>query len=110
MTFHKNFFHKAIKNIRDSGFKKMILVGGPHPTTSYQEVLNDKNIDVCVLGEGEATLADIIEKFINNNKKELLYEDLIKINGIAFSKENYQKLIYEKDKKTDLTNSNRVHL
>ena len=36
----------------------MIIVGGPHPTTSFKEVLNDKNIDVCVIGEGEATLAE----------------------------------------------------
>ena len=27
---------------------KMIAVGGPHPTTSYREVLKDPNIDVCV--------------------------------------------------------------
>ena len=68
MTFHKNFFHKAIQNIREKGFKKTIIVGGPHPTTSYEEVLKDKNIDVCVIGEGEATLVDILERIYHNNK------------------------------------------
>ena len=95
MTFHKNFFHKAIKNIRDHGFKKMIIVGGPHPTTSYQEVLKDQNIDLCVIGEGEATLEEIIKRSIDNGKKRLKYDDIININGIAFSKDhpNYQQII-----------------
>tara|TARA_B100000686_G_C16788594_1_gene977023 strand:+ start:1794 stop:3422 length:1629 start_codon:yes stop_codon:yes gene_type:complete len=94
MTFHKDFFHETIKNIRNNGFKKMIITGGPHPTTSYQEVLKDKNIDLCVIGEGEATLAEIIQKMINKDKKRLNYDDIIKINGIAFSKDNpyYQNL------------------
>ena len=42
MTFHKDFFHKAISEIRKEGYSKMIITGGPHPTTSYKEVLKDK--------------------------------------------------------------------
>lgn len=91
MTFHKNFFHDAIKEIRNRGYKNMIVVGGPHPTTSYQEVLEDKNIDVCVIGEGEATLAEIVDKLINNKKKNLSYDDLNKIDGIAFNKIKFLK-------------------
>ena len=93
MTFHKNFFHKAIKNIRDDGYDKTIIVGGPHPTTSYQEVLKDKNIDICVIGEGEATLVEIINKLIENKKNKLNFNDLLKINGIVFSEENFSKKI-----------------
>ena len=88
MTFHKDFFHQAIQSIRENGFDKTILVGGPHPTTSYNEVLKDQNIDICVIGEGEATLAEIIEKFIKNGRKKLTYDELINLNGIAFSEKN----------------------
>jgi len=88
MTFHKNFFHEAIKKIREYGYKKMIIVGGPHPTTSYEEVLKDKNIDLCVIGEGEATLAEIIKKLIDNGKKRLSYKDITNTNGIAVSENN----------------------
>ena len=91
MTFHKDFFHKAIKNIREHGYKKMIFCGGPHPTTSYSEVLNDKNIDVVVIGEGELTLTAIIDKYTANKKSRFSYEDLIDIDGIAFSEENFSK-------------------
>jgi len=87
MTFHKKFFHKAIENIRNHGYKKMIITGGPHPTTSYQEVLKDKNIDLCVIGEGEKTLAEIIEKLIDSKEEKLDYKELKNINGIAFSED-----------------------
>ena len=36
MTFHKEFFHNAINKIREKGFDKTIVVGGPHPTTSFE--------------------------------------------------------------------------
>ncbi len=98
MTFHKNFFHDAIKEIRNRGYEKMIVVGGPHPTTSYQEVLEDKNIDVCVIGEGEATLAEIVDRLIKNEKKCLTYDDLNKIDGIAFNKTKFLEKFSNKTK------------
>ena len=68
----------------------MIIAGGPHPTTSYEEVLKDKNIDVCVLGEGEATLKEIVQKLtLKSENKYLDYEDLTKIDGVAFSQEKF---------------------
>jgi len=99
MTFHKNFFHEAIKNIRENGYKKMILVGGPHPTTSYQEVLKDKNVDLCVIGEGEATLEVIIKKFMENDKNRLSFDEVSNIDGIVFSKDNFDKIVVSKDYK-----------
>lgn len=95
MTFHKDFFHGAIKSIRSSGYNKMIITGGPHPTTSYNEVLKDPNVDLCVLGEGEATLAEIVKRLISkkeNDINSLSYEDLIGIDGIAFSRKKFVAL------------------
>ena len=63
------------------------MVGGPHPTTSYQEVLDDKNIDVCAIGEGENTLSELVELLMN--KKQFNYENLKKIPGIAFDEIKY---------------------
>lgn len=93
MTFHKDFFHETISNIRNGGFDKMIITGGPHPTTSYQEVLKDLNVDLCVLGEGEATLSEIVKILISKkkfDKKVLDFEDLINIDGIAFSRKKFK--------------------
>ena len=71
----------------------MIITGGPHPTTSYQEVLKDQNVDLCVLGEGEATLSEIVKILISKkkcDKKVLDFEDLINIDGIAFSRKKFK--------------------
>ena len=98
MTFHKNFFHETIKEIKAGDYNKMIIVGGPHPTTSYKEVLNDKNIDVCVIGEGEATLSEIVKRLMikkKNNKFLLNFDDLQQIDGIAFSREKFIKKTHE---------------
>ena len=108
MTFHKNFFHKAIKNIREHGYKKTIVVGGPHPTTSYQEVLRDNNIDLCVIGEGEKTLVETIQKLIDSKKEKLSYNDLIKINGIAFSEDNFKKPNFEYRKNVSASQNNKM--
>ena len=91
MTFHKNFFHQAIKKIREHGYKKMLIVGGPHPTTSFNEVLKDQNIDACVIGEGEVTLSEIISKMMKNDNQKLCNKELKTINGIAFVDEEYKK-------------------
>ena len=85
MTFHKNFFHKAISEIRKAGYQKTLVVGGPHPTTSYQEVLKDENIDICAIGEGEQILAEIIDKLIKNRGEKLNKSQLELIDGIAFA-------------------------
>ena len=85
MTFYRNFFHDAIAHIRDNGILTPIIVGGPYPTASYDEVLKDKNINVAIVAEGEITLADILETTLKNGKKFPSKEQLKKIPGIAFS-------------------------
>ena len=75
-----------------------------HPTTSYIEVLKDKNIDICVIGEGEVTLEEIINNLIENNGKKLVANQLDKIDGIAYNnkfckKFNYQKSISREERK-----------
>ena len=92
MTFHKDFFHEAIKKIREDGYKKTIIVGGPHPTTSFNEVMDDRNIDICVIGEGEITLEEIVRKLIQNNGVKLSDNDLNDIDGIAYNESDNFKI------------------
>ena len=107
MTFHKDFFHEAISEIRKRGFKKTIVVGGPHPTTSYTEVLKDKNIDICVIGEGEVTLEEIVNKIIENNGKKLLANQLDTIAGIAYNSENFTKNLVIEKRSTEIVENTR---
>ena len=92
MTFHKNFFHDAIAKIRECGYQKTLIVGGPHPTTSYEEVLKDDNIDICAIGEGEQILAEVVDRLIKNNGKKLNSNQLKLIDGIAFTESKTQIL------------------
>tara|TARA_B100000900_G_scaffold411754_1_gene432079 strand:+ start:234 stop:1895 length:1662 start_codon:yes stop_codon:yes gene_type:complete len=107
MTFHKDFFHQAIKSLREKGYDKTIVVGGPHPTTSYNEVLKDRNIDVCAIGEGELILADLVKALMDNQNDKLSDEELNKINGIAFVKKNENHKIFQKQ---DQSKSNNISL
>ena len=88
MTFHKDFFHKIVKSIREKGYDKTIIAGGPHPTTGYENVLKDKNIDICAIGEGEITLKEIIDKLIMNKSSKLDETQLNEIDGIVYNKAN----------------------
>lgn len=86
MTFYKDFVHRAMDYLRKNGIKTPIFFGGPYPTGDYKEVLKDKNIDICMLGEGEVTLTDLVGKMIDNSNKLPSKDILEKINGIAFRK------------------------
>lgn len=44
----------------------IVVVGGPHPTSIGKETLNDLNIDVVVKGEGEQTIAELLNTMKNN--------------------------------------------
>ncbi len=84
MTFYKGFFHDTAAFLRKQGIRTPIVVGGPYPTASYNEILQDGNIDFAVVGEGEATLVEILRKMIANDKKPLAIEALRNIEGVAF--------------------------
>ncbi len=105
MTFHKDFFHQSISEIRKNGYDKTIIVGGPHPTTSYEEVLKDENIDICAIGEGEQILAEVIDKLIKNNSQKLDRSQLELIDGIAFTEKKSERKFLKIDK--NLENSNK---
>ncbi len=96
MTFYKNFVHRAIKHIRDQKIKTPIFLGGPYPTGDFKNVLLDKNVDLCILGEGEITLADLVGHMMNNNNQLPSYDCLKKIPGISFvEKISYKKIDYQ---------------
>jgi len=84
MTFYSGFFHDGISFLRDNGIKAPIIAGGPYPTASYADILEDRNIDVCVIAEGEITIVEILETMINNKNILPNLNKLKEIQGIAF--------------------------
>jgi amino acid adenylation domain-containing protein len=84
MTFYRDFFHKSITMIRQWGFDVPIIAGGPYATSNHASLLQDANIDLAVLGEGEITFAEIIGKILENKGKLPGESTLKEIDGIAF--------------------------
>ncbi|MEK6984231.1 MAG: radical SAM protein [Nanoarchaeota archaeon] len=57
-----------------------LFVGGSHPTYAVRDVLMNKDIDFVILGEGEFTTLNLIQKIMNN-------EDVSTIEGLGYKKD-----------------------
>jgi amino acid adenylation domain-containing protein len=84
LSYYKDFFHEIIAWIRQWGFDVPIIAGGPYATVEYNTMLQDRNIDLAVLGEGELTFHRLTEQIIANNGKLPGHETLKQIPGLAF--------------------------
>jgi len=86
LTFYKEFFHETVSLLRQWGVTVPIIAGGPYATSDYDTILRDKHINLVVLGEGEYTMAQLIEKMLDNNFLFPSEEILKNIKGIAYAK------------------------
>ncbi len=69
-----------------------ILVGGPHVSSMYKELLqSNPDFDILVRGEGEYAVKEVLDALFSNH-------DLSSIKGIAFRKDG--KIIITKDRET----------
>jgi len=80
-SFLSDLSYEVIKKIKDDDSSITIICGGSHPTIDPDEVLQ-KGADICVIGEGEITVCELVKYFLNNGDT-----DLIDIFGIAYKKE-----------------------
>lgn len=76
-----NFF-KAVKHIDES---ILTVAGGPHPTALPAAMAKEASVDIVVMGEGELTFKELIERF---EKKEDYYD----LDGIAHFKDGKVKV------------------
>lgn len=84
LSFFRNFFHESIRMIRQWGIHVPVIAGGPYATSEYSSLLQDRNINAAVLGEGEITFSELIDKIMENNGKMPGEKELKKIDGLAF--------------------------
>jgi amino acid adenylation domain-containing protein/non-ribosomal peptide synthase protein (TIGR01720 family) len=84
LSFYKDFLHKAVSLIRQWGIQVPVIAGGPYATSDYHTILNDRNIDLVVRGEGEITFAEVIEKIMQHEGKLPPTRVLNDIAGIVF--------------------------
>ncbi|TKJ41599.1 hypothetical protein CEE37_03270 [candidate division LCP-89 bacterium B3_LCP] len=56
-----------------------VITGGPYATSDYMKALEDKNIDIAVIGEGEGSFCQLVEAMDKG-------EDWSQIKGLAYRK------------------------
>lgn len=84
LSYYKEFFHRTISLIRRWGVDVPIIAGGPYATSDYKLILQDHFVDLVALGEGELTLAALVEKMLDNRGKLPDEGVLSGLKGLAF--------------------------
>ena len=88
MTFYKELCQDVATYLRKRGVAVPIIAGGPHPTGSYNDILEDGNVDIAVISEGEITFSRIIDKILSRDE-DLMDQNVLRgIKGIDFSRLN----------------------
>ena len=100
LSYYKEFFHKTVSLVRSWGIEVPIIAGGPYASSDYRQLLQDRHVDLAVLGEGEQTLTQLIEKMIANSNRLPHENQLQNIPGIAFIKEKDKNRL--KQRKRDI--------
>lgn len=77
------------KLVKDNFPKITVIAGGPHPTILPFETLHEGSIDICVIGEGEVTVIDLLTALSSSMPPE-------EVKGIAYLKEG--KLVITEDR------------
>jgi amino acid adenylation domain-containing protein len=93
LSFYKDFFHKTVAHIRGWGVDAPIIAGGPYATMDYKLLLQDPLVDLAVLGEGESTLAELVELMMANRRRPLAETVLETIKGISFIREKDRQIL-----------------
>jgi anaerobic magnesium-protoporphyrin IX monomethyl ester cyclase len=73
-NFHR--CHSLAKEIKQRLDIK-VMFGGPHPTLFPEQVVDDGTVDYAIIGEGEITTPELLEKLSINGKVD-------KVEGIAY--------------------------
>ncbi|MGB2987227.1 MAG: radical SAM protein, partial [Phycisphaerae bacterium] len=63
--------YKTIDELKRRFPEMLIIAGGPHPTAVPKEVMAKTLVDLVCIGEGELTLADIVNEMIHTRNDNL---------------------------------------
>ena len=74
--------YKFINLMKGNNKDLFVIVGGPHATALPEESLKKSKVDVVVIGEGEVTLYELVNLFIQRKHRNV--EELANVDGIAF--------------------------
>jgi radical SAM superfamily enzyme YgiQ (UPF0313 family) len=88
-TFTLTDVIKTIEVVKNTNKNAKIVLGGPHITIYPEESLKLKNVDYCVIGEGEISFYNLVKKLESGEKpfnvKGIVFKDEEKIINNGFS-------------------------
>jgi magnesium-protoporphyrin IX monomethyl ester (oxidative) cyclase len=87
--------HKTAEVVKNAGKNITVVVGGAHPTAFPELVLKDRNVDIVVIGEGELTVVELMQKLKGGS-------DYSKVRGIAYMDGNMVKITEKREFIEDL--------
>ena len=60
-TPRRELSFKTINEVSKLGLKMLMVAGGAHPTIDPQDVLKNTPIEICIIGEGEETVTELLK-------------------------------------------------
>ncbi len=84
LNFSRDLFHRTTLMLRQWRSDVPIIAGGPYATSDCVSILQDRHVDILVIGEGESTFGELIHEILENGKKLPPQAVLREIKGIAY--------------------------
>ncbi len=81
MTRNLRDVKELIKQIREFDRNIKTVAGGPHPSVMPEDMMNNYDIDIVVVGEGELTMVELVKALENRNPLETVKGIYYKENG-----------------------------
>lgn len=81
LSVEANITYKIARIAKEINSKCITILGGPHAMFFYDYALKEFSIDLVVIGEGETTFLELIQKLQKD-------EPIDNVKGIAFKKED----------------------
>jgi len=70
LSFVRSEAYRMINEFKALNPNVKIVVGGIHATSCHKEIMEHYPVDVCVIGEGEGAIAELIESWSNGESIE----------------------------------------
>jgi anaerobic magnesium-protoporphyrin IX monomethyl ester cyclase len=75
---------RAAVEIKQAAPDTAVVLGGPHATGFWEEALCEFALDACVLGEGEETLAELVDLASSEGPRWRDPKNLAGVRGVAY--------------------------
>ncbi len=81
LTCEAESLHRISAMARKRSAETVVMVGGPHISACTNDVEEDMNIDVLVIGEGESAFTELIKRISNGDCISGIPSTALRVNG-----------------------------